>query len=334
MKKISILFTIAIFITSCSTIIPGFVPKQKGKLCNKPECIEADNYFWDQFHASNYDSIPQILTKLKAVYLSNSSDWKLAAHIGFTHSWALAERHRQKNVGPDITDHATLSTKYFKEAFKLCPEKEWRYYGFYASMLMADGGIHNDIKQLIKGYFNLKKAVRKYPEFNLFTAAYTGMNSPRKKDRKDAIEMLWKNVEACFGGKVDRRTFDVRKAMHLKEVESKMSTCWNTWIAPHNLEGFFMIIGDLELRNENYATALNIYKNATYVEEFNIWSHKEQLLNRIEATEIAIENSLKFKDIKLMSYNSCGICHQEKKLPTPENSHSEQPPLDLSLYLN
>ncbi len=224
MKRQILIIGILITIWSCSTIIPSFAPKKVGELSESNLAMEADKYFWDNFHQGNYDSIPQIIDKLMTAYLENNKDYKIAAHIGFTHSWALAESNRIANVSPRITDHATLAVKYFKEAFELHPEKEWRYYGFMISMYMAEGGIHGDMQDMTEGYFKMKKAVRKYPEFNLFTAAYTLAMSPRKKDRKAAVEMLWKNLDKCVEGRVDRQNLDYRKYMSKKVVTGKMST--------------------------------------------------------------------------------------------------------------
>jgi len=334
MKNIATLFVIALILSSCSTIIPSFTSKQKGKLCTKPECLEADQYFWENLHAGNYDSIPQILIRLKAVYLENSADWKIAAHIGFTHIWALTERDRLPVELPGVTDHAVLGRKYFEQAIELAPEKDWRFDGFYASLVMTEGGIHNDMNVSTRGFFLMKKAVKKYPEFNLFTSAYTLINSGQEKFKDLALEQLWETVDKCLGEKVDRDNLDYRKYMGQKEVESKMSTCWNTWIAPHNLEGFFMILGDLLVENNDLKRALNVYTNVTYFEEFEYWPYKEHLLDRIAQTEKVIERKMTFKEIDLKKYDGCMVCHQEKQLEnTPYDVHVKRPKMDISLYL-
>ncbi len=333
MKKQFLVLAALLTVYGCATVIPTFAPKKTGRLSETPTALQADKYFWDNFHAGNYDSIPQILDRLTAAYLENNRDYKIAAHLGFTHAWALAESGRVKNVSPRVTDHATLAVKYFDEAFALHPEKEWRYYGFLVSMSMAEGGIHGDMQDMTEGYFKMKKAVRKYPEFNLFTAAYTLAMSPRKKDREAAVDMLWKNIDKCAGEKVSRTDLDYRKYMAQKTTEGKMSTCWNTWIAPHNMEGFLMITGDLVLRKGDYETALLLYKNAQYFEEYAHWDYREHLESRIKSAENALLSGQKFAEMSLPDFDRCMVCHQDRKMrPAAADVHVRLPNLEVSAH--
>lgn len=332
MKKVIVCVLLGIISAGCSVIIPKFITKKEAKLCVKPECMEADKYFWDNLHAGNYDSIPKILDRLKGVYYENPGDYKLLAHIGFTHAWAIAEEEKLENSSASIIDHASLARQYFKDAFELTPEDDWRLYGFYASFIMAEGTIHGNEKQVVEGYFEMKKAVKKYPEFNLFTKAYSIMNGDR---RAEAIQDLWKNLDVCVGEKVDRDNLDYRKYQGLKDVESKMSTCWNTWIAPHNLEGFFLIFGDLLLEENDRPRALMMYRNATYTDNFDNWKYKENVLQRISLLENAIAQDKEKAGIMAHDYDACMVCHEEGKIEdSPANVHLNRPAMDLSVHLS
>lgn len=331
MKKIIVLILLCFTIygcskvVSCSEIIGQFAPKKKGILSNKKEFLEADKYFWDNFHAGNVDSIPQMLEKLTAVYLKNNRDYRIAAHIGFVHTWAI----NTSRSSPRVTDHATLAVKYFKEAFDMHPEKEWRYYGFYVAMYMSENAIHGNMQKMTDGYLQMKKAVRKYPEFNLFTAAYTLSSSPRKKDRDAALDLLWENLDKCLDEKVDRKNLDYRKYMDKIDLKSKKSTCWNSWIAPHNVEGFLLILGDLLLKKGDYETALIVYQNAKYFKEYDQWDYKSHLEQRIKETKDAIKLKKDYSEMKLLSFDRCMICHQDKEMIlAPEDVHLKMPPME------
>ena len=143
--------------TSCHKVIPPLAPRKTGQLSEAAEVLAADRYFWEQFHRGNYDSIPAVLDRLTAAYLNHNRDWRLAAHIGFTHAWALGESDRLADPSPRVTDHATLAVRYFREADKLNPDRDWRYYGFLVSMYMAEGGIHGDMQDMTEGFFLMKK---------------------------------------------------------------------------------------------------------------------------------------------------------------------------------
>ena len=327
-------FLIAVLTLSCARIIPPLAPKKKGKLCEEPQCLEVDQLFWTTFHNGDYTEVEAVIERMTAVYLDHNRDWRLAAHLGFLHSWALAENDRAAERTARVTDHSTLSAKYFREAVRLNPEKDWRYYGFLVSMQMAEGGIHGDMQDMTRGYFQMKKAVRKYPEFNLFTAAYTLAMSPRRKDRENAVEMLWKNLEKCVGERIDREELDYRKYLDQKEIGGKMSTCWNTWIAPHNMEGFLLILGDLLVKQGELPLALRVYRNAQYFPEYDYWSHRPQLERRLELTELALQRQEKLSDPDFPKFDRCMVCHQEKLLrEPPADVHLQLPDMEVSSNL-
>ncbi len=332
MKKIFIIP--AIILAGCSTIIPSFISKKKGIISTKEEAMEANRYFWDNFHAGNYDSIPNILNRLTATYLKDQTDYQTAAHIGFTHVWALTERSRIQNPMATVTDHAHLAKKYFEDACNLNPNED-RYYGFRASMHLTNGVIDNNSKETVRGYFMLKKAVRKYPEFNLFTMAYTLGNSSDPKNRQKSIDMLWKNIDACVGEKVNRDNFDYQKYMSLKTQEGRKRTCWNSWIAPHNLEGFLLIMGEMMLKNNDPKRALMIFKNIRHIEEYGEWAYKNVNENYIEVVEKSLDETKPLIKSNLKPFDGCMVCHQEKKLSTPTDIQTRVPIMKLgALFQN
>lgn len=59
------------------------------------------------------------------------------------------------------------------------------------------------------GYFQLRESVRRYPEFNGFSAAFPLSGQPRDSDRfAEAVDLMWLNLEECGGDDFDRATFD------------------------------------------------------------------------------------------------------------------------------
>ena len=111
---------------------------------------QASKVFWETLHQGDYNNISKTMTLLKAAYLQNPYDAKIAARIGFLHAWSLTERQRLKNIPPQITDNAILARKYFEEAVRLNPE-DARYLGFHSSMMMSEGSIHKDVYLTRKG---------------------------------------------------------------------------------------------------------------------------------------------------------------------------------------
>lgn len=246
----------------CSRLAVWAAPAKQPSAARTGAAVEADKLFWKTLHAGRYDRIPDVLTALKAAYLENPRDAVTAAHVGWMHTWRLGERARQAALRPDVTDDAVLARKYFEEAVRLDPG-EARYLGFYAGLLMAEGTIHKDDTMIRQGFYAMKDAVRAWPEFNYFTAGYTASGQPVESERfREALEQQWLTLDVCTGQKVDRANPNYARYMSLETKEGPRRVCWNSWIAPHNFEGFFLNFGDMLVKAGQPALAVAMYRNA------------------------------------------------------------------------
>lgn len=278
----------------------------------------ANQKFWQTFHGARYEEIPQALDALTAVYLENPSDAETAAHIGFLHTWRISESGRQENLSPTITDDVVLAHKYFAEAVQLAPD-DVRYQGFLAGTELMEGNLHKDEKLTRRGYFDLMDAKDAWPEFNLFTAGYVMSRIPYTESRyTDAVDYQWETLDRCAGEKVDRKTGSFAKYMPLETKEGRKRVCWNSWIAPHNFEGFFLNMGDMIVKQGDVATAKNVYAQARLSKTYATWPHRETLEKRIEQAE---ENVARFrkpsrteKERPMMGESTftCMGCHQQE----------------------
>ena len=312
-----------IFLMGCEFFALSFAPEKQPLQKNSELTAHAHKVFWDTLHKGDYLNISKPMTLLKASYLQDPHNAKVAAHIGFLHAWRLSERRRLKNIPPQITDDAVLARKYFGEAVKLDP-KDARYLGFHSSMLMSEGNIHNDEYLTRKGYFQGLESIDSWPQFNLFTIGY----SMSLKDYTDprfaeALEMQWENIDVCIDAKVDRKNPDLSQYFHLEFSEKRENykrACWNTWIAPYNFQGFFMNHGDMLVKKGDPETAKKIYQIATKQSGFKTWPYKDVLIRRIANAEKnvnqfrqKINNSDKIKENSIMINTpfSCMACHEK-----------------------
>jgi hypothetical protein len=225
-------------VVGCSQFVIATAPVKQAIAQRSAASLQSDALFWDALHGGKYEQIPELLQQLTAVYLENPNDPVAAAHIGWLHIWRLAERARIEQVPATITDSIVLARKYFAEAVKMQPD-EPRYLGFLASATMVEGGIHQDQRLLREGFFQMLEAIDKWPEFNLFTAGYVLSGQPADTLRyQQALAWQWQNLDVCAGERVDRRNPDYKKYMRRLTSEGAQRVCWNSWIAPHNFEGF------------------------------------------------------------------------------------------------
>jgi hypothetical protein len=302
----------------CGTLAVWSAPEKTKSATRTPAAERADTLFWRTLHGGAYDQIPQSLTALKAAYLADPNDSVTAAHVGFMHIWRLAERARiTSGPGPEITDDAVLARKYFEEAVRLDPG-DARYLGFYASLLMTEGTIHKDEKLVRRGYYTMREAVTAWPEFNYFTAGYGASalryDSPRFKE---AVEAQWLNLDACVGERVDRANPDYVRFMRLEIKQGPKRACWNSWIAPHNFEGFFLNFGDMLAKAGDPATAVKMYGNAKLTPDYATWPYKQVLEERIANAAANVEVFQRQDPlpgapaIMIRSTYACMGCHQQ-----------------------
>ena len=253
---------------------------------------------------------------LTAAYLDTPADAVTAAHIAWSHNWRMAERSRLSAVSATITDDTMVARRYFDEAVRLDPTDP-RTQGFLAGHTIVEGTLHKDERLVRRGYFMMLDAIDAWPEFNLFTAGYVMSRLPADSPRfTEGLEWEWRNLDECLGERIDRTNPDYAKYMKLETKEGRKRVCWNSWIAPHNLEGFFLNMGDMLVKSGNWQTAQKIYANAKYTREYKSWTFAPILDERIAQAQ---ENVAAFngaqgapaRPIMINSAYACMACHQQ-----------------------
>lgn len=309
----------ATLLGGCAFMAERTAPAKQAIATRTDTAQRADALFWRTFHGGDYDGIPRALEAVKGAYLQSPTDPVSAAHVGFLHVWRIAERARLDAVGPSITDDSALARRYFGEALAMNPS-EARYQGFLATTMLAEASIHKDEKLRRRGYYAMLDAVDAWPEFNLFTAGYVLSNQPPESEHfKQGLEMQWRTLDLCSGTSVDRRNPAFKAYMHLQTQQGPKRVCWNSWIAPHNFEGFFLNMGDMLVKAGDWATAQKIYANAKLSDTYTSWKHRAVLESRIEQAQanVAAFNAPsrgKASGDAVMMVNSrfaCMGCHQQ-----------------------
>lgn len=306
--------------TACEKLAIATTPGKRAITSSSPLENQAEQLFWESLHQGNYEKIPQVLKLLTAAYLENPNNPKLAAHLGFTHMWKIAEMRREKKLDPLVVNHIILAKKYFSDAVELAPQ-DARVLGFYGDALLIQGKIFNDQKQQARGYFILKDAIRAWPQFNYFTAGYPMSTLPaNSQEFIKGLEWQWQTLDTCAQKKIHRKNPDFSPYMKLETRTGEQRACWNSWIAPHNFEGFFLNMGDMLVKKGDYQTAIKIYNNAKLAKNYAKWKYRTVLEDRITHAKENVAKFNKtvnpFKPAKepVMMFNSqfaCMACHQE-----------------------
>lgn len=278
---------------------------------------EAESNFWETLHQGNYAGLPHTIKLLTAAYLQNPEDPRLAAHLGFAHIWKLTERRREQNIPPTITDEIVLAKKFFQDAVELQPQ-DARFQGFLGDSMLASGKIYADEREQVRGYFQLKRAIAMWPEFNYFTAGYVMSDlSPDSPHFTEGLDWQWKTLDLCSGTHISRTHPDFSPDMRNATQTGRKRACWNSWIAPHNFEGFFLNMGDMLVKKGDWRTAVRIYQQAKLSRDYDNWPYRDMLEKRITNVR---ENVAYFQNnngtnadtrILFSSGFGCAACHQK-----------------------
>ena len=301
-------------LSGCAFVAVRAAPEKTASAQRTELARRADALFWETLHAGRYDAIGAALELQTAAYLENPRDAVTAARAGWLHVWRLAESSRMTRVPATITNDATMSRRYFEEAVRLAPD-EARYLGFLGSLTVTEGTIHADERAVRRGYYLLRDSIDAWPEFNLFTAGYTLARLPAgSAGFREALEWQWRTLDLCAGRPIDRRAPDFSTAMARATTEGPQRVCWNSTIAPHNFEGFFMNMGDMLVKSGEPAIARRIYAQARLSPTYAAWPHRAVLERRIADADTNVEAFRTDTGTPMMgrSAYACVACHQAR----------------------
>lgn len=308
----------------------------------------ANKFFWEQFHLGHYDSIPAILDTLTKAYLDNPNDLQTVYHLGFTHFWAISERHNFSIVSSTIVDHAVLAQKYLGEAYRMNP-KDARILSFLSAAKIIVGEVSQDKNLVREGYFNGLRSIRKWKDFGQFSLAYTLSQVPHNDPNfRKAIKWMEKTTERCYCQDPNPLSKECVKfiAQEIPNPKTlgKNRIVPNSWVAPHNIEGYFMSYGDLLVKNGEWEKAISIYELAKHAPDYINWPYRNVLETRIQHAE---ENVKKFRNaaksneilglddaVMVQTGMSCRACHQmsPSELITTYDKFDPEEYLDKSFY--
>jgi hypothetical protein len=277
----------------------------------------ANERFWSALHGADYAAYPQAIAAVEAALAESPEDPVQNAHLGWLHMWHLAEAGNFRATPREMSADLKSAKQDFKHAVELDPN-EARYLGFYATTLILESALASDAAGSRRAEATMARAVHMWPEFNLFTAGY--MHSSDSYDSQEygsAIKRMWRTLDVCAGQRVSREHPQFAEYLSLETAVGPKRACWNSSIAPHNLEGFFMNFGDMLVKKGDVALARSMYANARLSTTYTEWPYRDVLERRItdaDANVAAFRDSASSADgdtqVMVQSSFSCMACHR------------------------
>jgi len=249
------------------------------------EYVQAANgFFWQHFHAGDYDSISAIIDQLNLALAHEPNDLRTTAHLGFVHIWALAERQNRLYPDPAIIEQVSLARRYFEETISMDVDDP-RILGFLADMTMEEGAHLGNDKEKTEGYFMGLRSIREWPQFNKFTIGYGFSRfDTASASFKEGLKWQYESMNDCAcelkgaAGMSD----SAKTAIVFESKTPKVKrACADTWIAPHNLEGYFLNMGDMLVKSGQWVKAIDVYALAKIAPAYSQWPFKDTLEARI-----------------------------------------------------
>ncbi len=275
----------------------------------------ADRFFWDTFHAGNYAAIPEVLARLAAGLAERPQDPSLTRHVAWAHIWRLGESARGTVTPIELLESVATTRPTFALARELAPTDP-RILGFLAAITFQEGVLLGDDALRREGVALLEEGIAVWPEFDYFTVGYLLSQFPAASEEfREGLEYQWKNVDVCTGRVVDRVAPRFDDLVGRETYVGRQRVCWNSWIAPFNIEGFFLNLGDMLVKSGAWETGIAAYGAARISASYERWPYRAMLEARMRDAEanVAAFNSVPPPPGKAIMFNStysCTACHQ------------------------
>jgi hypothetical protein len=130
----------------------------------------------------------------------------------------------------------------------------------------------------------------------------------------EAAEALWSAADACAGQTLDRGHPALTPAADADWPRKR--ACRNSEMAPHNLEGYWLAVGDTMLKKGDLGSARAAYAAAHGPESYSTWAFR-RVLEDHEARILELSSGLQANDPKadgemmINSAHACVACHQQ-----------------------
>jgi hypothetical protein len=240
--------------------------------------------FYDDFLAARYSRARTQAAALDAAAGAEPTQGRLALLRAHAHLWHIAEFGRDPTQDQGaLPAEASALIAQFQTARVLDPN-DGRVACWLGAAQELVGRMSHDRDLVEQGLATIEEGVRAYPEFGLFCRALAYAPLPASDpDYAKAVDALFLNVDACFGAQVDRANPDITPYLGQETQTGPKRVCWNDPIAPHNLEGFLLFLGDLLVKQGQVGVARIAYNDVKLVPQYPSWPYKSLLDDRLNA---------------------------------------------------
>jgi tetratricopeptide (TPR) repeat protein len=239
--------------------------------------------------ATDYDARDAAVQAIEQALIDNPDEAEFGLLQGLGNLWLLAETGTSPQ-GPAQQGYLDRSIAGFERAEELCPG-DLRIPGWRGSLLVGAG-------QEAAGWEAIDEAAEGYPEFAEFIYAFLYAQLPvSDPDFQLALDYIDSNLSSC-----DENSLD--------------PSCNNAEYALHNIEGYWLFVGDVKTKAGDTAGALVAYQEVRDGAGWDGWNFQDWIDDR-EATvdqraaDWADGDPANDPQLSMATDSSCSLCHAD-----------------------
>ncbi len=267
------------------------------------------------FKAGQYERIPEAEAAMLAVYNEDSKQAEVTFLLGAMYFWSAAEWTRDSTrPQADFFDQVMKMDRFLSEAVELNPS-DARAWCFLGAAKLTRWRSEGTPSLFTEATAFIDQCAEMYPHFGLLMVAITsGLQPANSPGFRKAVDAVWKNADVCVGTTMDRANPDFSPYVsRTANLELPFYACWNSPNIPHNLDTFWLIMGDLLVKNNQPDLARKVYANSQLDPGFASWKYKDFYFRQIETAD---QRAALYRDSNpandppiILQAAQCVICH-------------------------
>lgn len=323
LKKVTALLAVLFVTLASCTAISKHTPtcyRKPEVPYRTPQAAQAAQSFWTAFHSANYAASDQALSDLTVASQNDPGDTHLVSLVGLCSFWKVLEKNRAGLPSQSVYGLATQSLIYVEEAGRRDPSNRLTP-GFISSAKYQLGAMQQNCSMMNQAVVELQNNTNVYPQFHGFVEGWvlTAMLPPNHPAYEPAVEAYYETLDSCAGIRVPRSFPRLGEfGFYILAKKSKNETvCYNTNVAPHNVEGTLYGLGDALVKQGKLRQAKLIYESIRRVPAYPTWPYKDHLehrLNNMQSLQAKFVQDSGCVDVQepamlFQSSIACTCCH-------------------------
>ena len=249
---------------------------------------QATTRFWKVFHANDYNGAAQVIKELTAAWEADPQDAVVARLLGACHGWKFMERGRAKLTAGQVIGDGVACLQFLDKAAALD-----RHNRVVPSIMVcgnvAKARMLGDSKLLAESFALLEENTKRDPIMNGFVQGwvFSAMLDHDDKRYQEGIDAFFATLDHSTGFAVPRRFPGVNPLINtLLALRARHDSAgYNSAIAPHNLEGTYLGLGDALLKQGKITDARRAYQSVKDSPNYQTWKYQNVLDARLARME-------------------------------------------------